>query len=126
MKKLDDLPPQNYYNFMLVSPLYSINHLSKANAICSYNLWARHCKIDSSCDAEHLLTDDESYISSILGFKLSLLISYLRFMASGIWYKVTVGVAVACTLFHLSFLIAQINLCTPVRGPSDELNTWFC
>ncbi|PCD42233.1 hypothetical protein AU210_004763 [Fusarium oxysporum f. sp. radicis-cucumerinum] len=119
LKKLDDLPPQNYYNFMLVSPLYSINHLSKANAICSYNSWARHCKIDSSCDTEHLLTDDESYISSILGFKLSLLISYLRFMASGIWYKVTVGVAVACTLFHLSFLIAQINLCTPVRKQWD-------
>ncbi|KAF5021890.1 hypothetical protein F66182_6081 [Fusarium sp. NRRL 66182] len=30
------------------------------------------------------------YIISILGFKLSLLISYLRFMAAGVWYKATV------------------------------------
>ncbi|KAJ4256111.1 hypothetical protein NW762_009187 [Fusarium torreyae] len=59
------------------------------------------------------------YISSILGFKLSLLISYLRFMGAGTWYKTTVGVSVACTLFHLSFLIAQINLCTPVRKQWD-------
>ncbi|EWZ47232.1 hypothetical protein FOCG_16544 [Fusarium oxysporum f. sp. radicis-lycopersici 26381] len=84
LKKLDDLPPQNYYNFMLLQFMGA-----------------------------------PFYISSILGFKLSLLISYLRFMASGIWYKVTVGVAVACTLFHLSFLIAQINLCTPVRKQWD-------
>ncbi|KLO82552.1 integral membrane protein PTH11 [Fusarium fujikuroi] len=84
LKKLDDLPQQNYYNFMLLQFMGA-----------------------------------PFYISSILGFKLSLLISYLRFMASGIWYKVTVGVAVACTLFHISFLIAQINLCTPVRKQWD-------
>ncbi|KAJ4318376.1 hypothetical protein N0V84_006885 [Fusarium piperis] len=59
------------------------------------------------------------YISSILGFKLSLLLSYLRFMAAGFWYKATVIVAVACTLFHFSFLMAQINLCTPVRKQWD-------
>ncbi|KAM0421291.1 hypothetical protein ACHAPT_010819 [Fusarium lateritium] len=59
------------------------------------------------------------YISSILGFKLSLLLSYLRFMAAGFWYKATVIVAVACTLFHFSFLMAQVNLCTPVRKQWD-------
>ncbi|KAJ4207570.1 hypothetical protein NW759_013971 [Fusarium solani] len=59
------------------------------------------------------------YISSILGFKLSLLLSYLRFMAAGFWYKATVVVAVACTLFHFSFLMAQVNLCTPVRKQWD-------
>ncbi|KAH6867412.1 hypothetical protein B0T10DRAFT_46041 [Thelonectria olida] len=84
LKSLDDMPLENYYNFMLLQFIGA-----------------------------------PFYISSILGFKLSLLISYLRFMAAGLWYKITIGVSVACTLFHVSFLIAQINLCTPVRKQWD-------
>ncbi|KAF5005357.1 hypothetical protein FDECE_8169 [Fusarium decemcellulare] len=84
LKKLDDMPEENYYNFLLLQFIGA-----------------------------------PFYISSILGFKLSLLVSYLRFMAAGLWHKVTVGVAIACTLFHLSFLLAQINLCTPIRKQWD-------
>ncbi|KAM5349879.1 hypothetical protein ACJ41O_006384 [Fusarium nematophilum] len=84
LKHLDDLPPENIYNYLLLQFIGA-----------------------------------PFYISSILGFKLSLLLSYLRFMAGGVWYKTTVGVAVACTMFHFSFLMAQVNLCTPVRKQWD-------
>lgn len=56
-----------------------------------------------------------SYINSILGFKLSLLLSYLRFFPAGLFRTLNTIVAVACVMFHISFLVVQINLCTPVR-----------
>jgi hypothetical protein len=55
-----------------------------------------------------------SYITSILGFKLSFMLTYLRFMPKGGARTTTIVVLVACVAFHLSFLIVQINLCTPV------------
>ncbi|KAJ3531216.1 hypothetical protein NM208_g8975 [Fusarium decemcellulare] len=55
LKKLDDMPEENYYNFLLLQFIGA-----------------------------------PFYISSILGFKLSLLVSYLRFMAAGLWHKVTI------------------------------------
>ncbi|KAH7064257.1 hypothetical protein BKA63DRAFT_169377 [Paraphoma chrysanthemicola] len=54
------------------------------------------------------------YITSILGFKLSLLLTYLRFMTKGAARNTTIGVMIACIAFHLSFLLVQINLCQPV------------
>ncbi|KAL7771521.1 hypothetical protein CFE70_001467 [Pyrenophora teres f. teres 0-1] len=55
------------------------------------------------------------YITSILGFKLSLLLSYLRFMPKGAARNTTIMLIVACTLFHISFLVVQVNLCQPTR-----------
>ncbi|KAK4159145.1 hypothetical protein QBC43DRAFT_362260 [Cladorrhinum sp. PSN259] len=55
------------------------------------------------------------YITSILGFKLSLLFSYLRFIPKGIYRNTTIGVIVGTVLHSLSFLIVQINLCQPIR-----------
>lgn len=63
------------------------------------------------------------YISSILGFKLALLFSYLRFIPKGIYRYMTIGVIVACCLFHLSFLIVQINLCQPIALQWDPTIT---
>ncbi|EFQ93535.1 hypothetical protein PTT_09115 [Pyrenophora teres f. teres 0-1] len=54
------------------------------------------------------------YITSILGFKLSLLLSYLRFMPKGAARNTTIMLIVACTLFHISFLVVQVNLCQPI------------
>ncbi|OHF00947.1 integral membrane protein [Colletotrichum orchidophilum] len=57
------------------------------------------------------------YISSILGFKISLLLSYLRFIPKGSYrwaVFVTIGL---CVSYHLAFLLVQINLCTPVGLP---------
>ncbi|KAK0651726.1 hypothetical protein B0T16DRAFT_85461 [Cercophora newfieldiana] len=59
------------------------------------------------------------YISSILGFKLALLFSYLRFVPKGIYRHLCIGVIVACVLFHLSFLLVQINLCQPIAKQWD-------
>ncbi|KAH7021449.1 uncharacterized protein B0I36DRAFT_377295 [Microdochium trichocladiopsis] len=59
------------------------------------------------------------YITSILGFKLSLLLSYLRFMTAGAVRTATIVVAVLCCLFHLSFLLVQLNLCQPVAKQWD-------
>ncbi|KAH9905284.1 integral membrane protein [Xylariomycetidae sp. FL2044] len=54
------------------------------------------------------------YILSIFGFKLSLLVSYFRFVPQGMCkYGVSI-VLTACVLFHLAYLIVQLNLCDPV------------
>jgi hypothetical protein len=53
------------------------------------------------------LTDSKLY-------KLSLLLSYLRFMTKGTARNATITVMVACVAFHVSFLLVQINLCQPV------------
>ncbi|KAJ1325320.1 hypothetical protein MN608_10032 [Microdochium nivale] len=84
LKFVDDMPPQNIYNFGLLQFMGA-----------------------------------PFYITSILGFKLSLMLSYLRFMTQGWVRTTTIVVAVLCTLFHLSFLIVQINLCQPVAKQWD-------
>ncbi|KAF1829899.1 hypothetical protein BDW02DRAFT_535275 [Decorospora gaudefroyi] len=67
------------------------------------------------------------YITSILGFKLSLLFTYLRFMTKGPARIATIVVIVACTAFHLCFLIVQLNLCQPVAKQWDpEITTGQC
>ncbi|KAF2127477.1 hypothetical protein P153DRAFT_343584 [Dothidotthia symphoricarpi CBS 119687] len=63
------------------------------------------------------------YIISILGFKLSLLLSYLRFMTRGASRNATIVVMVTCTIFHLCFLLVQINLCQPVTKQWDPAIT---
>ncbi|KAJ8117658.1 hypothetical protein OPT61_g1199 [Boeremia exigua] len=64
------------------------------------------------------------YITSILGFKISLLLTYLRFMTTGYTRTTTVTVIIACVMFHLSFLLVQINLCQPVAKQWDPMITW--
>ncbi|KAH8652521.1 hypothetical protein BX600DRAFT_527839 [Xylariales sp. PMI_506] len=64
------------------------------------------------------------YISSILGFKLSLLLSYLRFIITTRYRTFTIVIAVLSTLFHLSFLLVQLNLCQPVAKQWDPSITW--
>ncbi|KAI3397715.1 hypothetical protein diail_10484 [Diaporthe ilicicola] len=59
------------------------------------------------------------YITSILAFKLSLLLSYLRFMPKGAYRYTTYVVILATVLFHLAFLLVQINLCQPVAAQWD-------
>lgn len=60
------------------------------------------------------LTRGHSYITSILGFKLSLLFMFLRIAVDRTYRMVVIMIAVACTCFHFCFLIVQINLCRPV------------
>lgn len=63
-----------------------------------------------------------SYITSILAFKLSLLLSYLRFIPKGAYRNVTYVVILLTVLFHLAFLLVQINLCQPVSiKPADQV-----
>lgn len=57
-----------------------------------------------------------SYISSILGFKLSLLFSFYRIAIQKAHRIAIIVIMFACTAFHFCFLIVQINLCTPVRS----------
>ncbi|CAN9414074.1 unnamed protein product [Alternaria alternata] len=64
------------------------------------------------------------YITSILGFKLSLLLTYLRIMPKGVSRNATIAVIVACILFHLCFLIVQTNLCQPAAKQWDPSITW--
>ncbi|KAI0851348.1 hypothetical protein F5Y00DRAFT_259885 [Daldinia vernicosa] len=59
------------------------------------------------------------YILSILGFKLSLLVSYFRFVPQGMCKYGVTCVLVSCTLFHLSCLIVQLNQCHPIAKKWD-------
>ncbi|KAK4240144.1 hypothetical protein C8A03DRAFT_31709 [Achaetomium macrosporum] len=63
------------------------------------------------------------YITSILGFKLALLFSYLRFVPLGIYRHAVHGVITACIMFHLAFLLVQIYLCQPARKQWDPAVT---
>lgn len=89
-----------------------------------YNTWAPHCKhSETAADVRHhflfeLTHVRNSYITSILGFKLSLLLSYLRFMPKGAYRYITFVVILLTVLFHLAFLLVQINLCQPVSARS--------
>ncbi|POS68858.1 hypothetical protein DHEL01_v212748 [Diaporthe helianthi] len=59
------------------------------------------------------------YITSILAFKLSLLLSYLRFIPKGAYRYTTFVVILLTILFHLAFLLVQINLCQPIAAQWD-------
>lgn len=76
-----------------------------------------------------ITNDIISYITSIMTFKISLMLTYLRFMPKGAARTATIVVIVLCILFHLAFLTIQINLCQPVRRllhpPSNPLLTPF-
>lgn len=88
----------------------------------SFNTWAPHCKpllaaqrVPPRLHGPTWLTRARnSYITSILAFKLSLLLSYLRFMPKGAYRYTTFVVILLTVLFHLAFLLVQINLCQPV------------
>ncbi|KAK3297225.1 uncharacterized protein B0H64DRAFT_440698 [Chaetomium fimeti] len=64
------------------------------------------------------------YITSILGFKLALLFSYRRFVPIGAYRLTLFTVITACVLFHLSFLLIQLNLCQPIRKQWDPAITY--
>ncbi|KAF0327441.1 hypothetical protein K4K61_011908 [Colletotrichum sp. SAR11_59] len=67
------------------------------------------------------------YISSILGFKLSLLLSYLRFIPKGIYRWSTFATIGLCIAYHIAFLVVQINLCTPIAKQWDPtITNGFC
>ncbi|KAK1995410.1 hypothetical protein LX36DRAFT_713170 [Colletotrichum falcatum] len=59
------------------------------------------------------------YITSIFGFKISLLLSYLRFIPKGAYRWATFATMGMCCAYHLVFLIVQINLCTPIAKQWD-------
>lgn len=98
--------------------------------MCRYSTWAPHCEWETATRVgdHHNLTvklthAHNSYITSILGFKLSLLLSYLRFMPKGAYRYTTFVVILLTVLFHLAFLLVQINLCQPVRTESTAQAT---
>ncbi|KAH8654953.1 hypothetical protein BGZ60DRAFT_568081 [Tricladium varicosporioides] len=67
------------------------------------------------------------YILSILGFKLSLLFSFLRIAVEQRHRAGIIMIIVACTAFHLSFLLVQINLCNPIAKQWDpKITTGSC
>ncbi|KAF9873443.1 integral membrane protein [Colletotrichum karsti] len=63
------------------------------------------------------------YISSILGFKISLLLSYLRFIPKGIYRWCTFATIGLCIAYHIAFLVVQLNLCTPIAKQWDPTIT---
>ncbi|KAK1590466.1 uncharacterized protein LY79DRAFT_659512 [Colletotrichum navitas] len=63
------------------------------------------------------------YISSILGFKISLLLSYLRFIPKGAYRIGTFITMGMCVAYHFMFLVVQINLCTPIAKQWDPTIT---
>ncbi|KAI1443461.1 hypothetical protein F5Y02DRAFT_393110 [Annulohypoxylon stygium] len=63
------------------------------------------------------------YIFSVLGFKLSLIVSYYRFIPQGTYRHVTHCVLAICVLSNLTCLIAQLNKCQPIAREWDNTIT---
>ncbi|GKT51162.1 satratoxin biosynthesis SC1 cluster protein 4 [Colletotrichum spaethianum] len=61
------------------------------------------------------------YITSILGFKISLLLSYLRFIPKGIYRWATLATMGMCIAYHIAFLVVQLNLCTPLAADNLKI-----
>ncbi|KAI2638835.1 hypothetical protein GGS26DRAFT_359614 [Hypomontagnella submonticulosa] len=66
------------------------------------------------------------YILAVLGFKLSLLVSYFRFVPQGMCKYGVTCVLVTCTVFHLACLIVHLLLCQPVAAQWDPRITGKC
>ncbi|KAF8471230.1 hypothetical protein BDZ91DRAFT_677701 [Kalaharituber pfeilii] len=62
------------------------------------------------------------YILGILGFKLCLLISYIRIASDQNYKRVVMVLIVACTMFSLSFLFTQLFLCDPPSFQWDRVS----
>ncbi|KAI0885553.1 uncharacterized protein GGS22DRAFT_161205 [Annulohypoxylon maeteangense] len=63
------------------------------------------------------------YIFSVLGFKLSLIVSYFRFVPQGIYRCVMIFVLVGCVLSNLVCLIVQLDICHPIAKQWDSTIT---
>ncbi|KAK2008049.1 integral membrane protein [Colletotrichum eremochloae] len=59
------------------------------------------------------------YPIGLYGFKMSLLLSYLRFFPAGRYQIATIIVAVACTMAHIAFFFVFWFQCTPVEKVYD-------
>jgi hypothetical protein len=132
LHKIEDLPPADVYNFGLVSHRSIMAVGSETNWTRSSNTWALHCQYPGDSGRSGSgggkgyprLTVSCSYITSILGFKLALLFSYRRFVPIGA-YRITLSTVIAaCILFHMAFLLVQINLCQPARKQWDPAITY--
>ncbi|KAI1211705.1 uncharacterized protein F4807DRAFT_418752 [Annulohypoxylon truncatum] len=64
------------------------------------------------------------YILSVLGFKLSLIVSYFRFFPQGIYRGIVTCVLVGCILSNLTCLIVQLNTCHPIAKQWDSTITY--
>ncbi|KAI1773216.1 hypothetical protein F4818DRAFT_453125 [Hypoxylon cercidicola] len=63
------------------------------------------------------------YVVGIWGFKMSLLLSYIRFVQGG-YYTAAIGIAVVCTLAHIAFACVFLFLCTPIKKQWDPDVNW--
>ncbi|KAI0383179.1 hypothetical protein F5Y04DRAFT_30437 [Hypomontagnella monticulosa] len=59
------------------------------------------------------------YILAVLGFKLSLLVSYFRFVPQGMCKYGVSCVLASCTAFHVACLIVHMSMCQPVASQWD-------
>lgn len=63
------------------------------------------------------------YVVGIWGFKMSLLLSYMRFV-QGRYYTASIYIAVVCTLAHIAFACVFLFLCTPIEKQWNPSVTW--
>jgi len=63
------------------------------------------------------------YICAILGFKLSILFTFLRIATDRLYRLGVVGIAVTCSMFHFCFFVVQLHLCNPTAKQWDPTIT---
>ncbi|KAI0114641.1 hypothetical protein F4776DRAFT_673915 [Hypoxylon sp. NC0597] len=63
------------------------------------------------------------YIIGVWGFKMSLLLCYLRFFP-WVYRRATITIAILCTVGHVAFACVSIFLCTPINKQWDPNVTW--
>ncbi|KAI1075951.1 hypothetical protein F5B20DRAFT_557654 [Whalleya microplaca] len=63
------------------------------------------------------------YVVAIWGFKMSLLLSYMRLLLGG-YRMAAIIIAIACTMAHIAFVCVFLFLCTPIEKQWDPNVTW--
>ncbi|KAN0120307.1 hypothetical protein V8E51_002515 [Hyaloscypha variabilis] len=63
------------------------------------------------------------YVCAILGFKLSILFTFLRIATDRLHRLAIVGLAITCSMFHFCFFVIQLHLCNPVAKQWDPTIT---
>ena len=109
------MPNENVFNFGLVRIARFRTYFHHANnSLASVLRCSFVCHLYQNVILHLLELTSDSYITSIWGFKLSLLFSFLRIAAEKKYKLAIIGIMAACTAFNFSFLMVQINLCSPV------------
>ncbi|KAE8445050.1 hypothetical protein EG329_013764 [Mollisiaceae sp. DMI_Dod_QoI] len=101
LQRIEDMPPQNVYEFGIVR-FYPAE---------------RETRVADNHKLQY--AGAPFYICAILGFKLSIIFSFLRIAVDRTYRIAIICIAITCSMFYFCFFVAQLNFCHPVAKSWD-------